>query len=226
MGLPDDETVPRPAAWVPPTLEELEVLLVDYHFVEILGRGGMGVVYKAQQRSLDRPVAVKILPIQEDTLGAGFTERFRNEARLLARMNHPGIVHVYDFGETGTGLLYFVMEYVDGTDVARILASEKKLSPAHAASITADVCAALHYAHELGVVHRDVKPANVLVGKDGQVKVADFGIAKAAGLDEPSLTTAGLFLCHVGFGAGLCACHRFRTSVSPGTAPAAAPEFL
>ena len=96
----------------------------------------------------------------------------------MARMNHPGIVHVYDFGELEGGMCFFVMEFVEGTDVAQMVKSSGKLSPEHAASITADVCAALHYAHEAGVVHRDIKPANILVGADGQVKVADFGLAK------------------------------------------------
>ena len=96
-------------------------MLPQYRFESLLGRGGMGAVYKAVQVSLDRAVAVKVLP--GDLIGdedANFAGRFKNEARTMAKMSHPGIVNVYDSGETGTGLLYFVMEFIDGTDVARV----------------------------------------------------------------------------------------------------------
>jgi len=181
-------------AWEPPSIAEVQALLSGFEIIELIGRGGMGAVYRARQPALDRVVAIKILPPLVDTLGVGYVERFKNEARLLAKLNHPGIVHVYDFGELPGGLLYFVMEYVDGTDVARLVASQGRLSPEHAASITAEVCAALHCAHEAGVVHRDVKPANILVARDGRVKVADFGLAKRADGEARSQTTAGLVL--------------------------------
>lgn len=180
--------------WEPPSIAGVQGLLPGFEILELIGRGGMGAVYRARQPALDRMVAIKILPPLTDTLGVGYVERFKNEAQLLAKLNHPGIVHVYDFGELPGGLLYFVMEYVDGTDVARLVASQGRLSPEHAASITADVCAALHCAHEAGVVHRDIKPANILVARDGRVKVADFGLAKRADGEARSLTTAGLVL--------------------------------
>lgn len=180
--------------WEPPSIADVQALLPDYEILGLIGRGGMGAVYKARQPSLDRFVAIKILPPLLDTLGVGYVERFKNEARLLAKLNHPGIVHVYDFGELPGQMLHFVMEYVDGTDVARLVASQGRLSPEHAASITADVCAALHFAHEAGVVHRDVKPANVLVARDGRIKVADFGLAKKTEGAARGATTAGLVM--------------------------------
>jgi serine/threonine protein kinase len=145
----------------------------------MLGRGGMGAVYKALQTSLDRLVAIKILSgsLQEKE-ESGFTLRFKNEARAMAKLNHPGIVSVYDFGETPSGLLYIVMEFVDGTDVSKMIASSGRLRSEHAMAITAHVCDALAYAHERGIIHRDIKPANIMVDYEGRVKVADFGLAK------------------------------------------------
>jgi serine/threonine protein kinase len=165
--------------WQPPTLEDMQAMLPQYQFVSLLGRGGMGAVYKAVQVSLDRPVAVKVLPgdLIDDT-DAQFAERFKNEARTMAKMNHPSIVNVYDFGETNTGLLYIVMEFIDGTDVSKMIAGQGKLPENYALSITAHVCDALAYAHRNGVIHRDIKPANILINMDGAVKVADFGLAK------------------------------------------------
>ncbi len=169
-------------------------MLPAYEILEMIGRGGMGAVFKARQPTLDRIVAIKILPVLRDEMGVGFVDRFKNEARLMARMNHPGIVHVYDFGELAGGLCFFVMEFVEGTDVAQMVKSSGRLPADLAASITADVCAALHYAHEAGVVHRDIKPANILVSQEGNVKVADFGLAKSCDPDALGVTGSGLTL--------------------------------
>ncbi|MFN7560846.1 MAG: bifunctional serine/threonine-protein kinase/formylglycine-generating enzyme family protein, partial [Prosthecobacter sp.] len=162
----------------------------------MLGRGGMGAVYMGRQTALDRPVAIKILSGALEEGDHGFTERFKNEARAMARLNHPGIVGVYDFGQTGTGLLYIVMEYVDGTDVAKMIAKDGRLHTEHAMAITAHVCDALAYAHERGIIHRDIKPANIMVGYDGVVKVADFGLAKV----NTSGATSGLTQSNVVMG--------------------------
>jgi hypothetical protein len=166
--------------WQPPTLEEMQAMLPQYDFVTLLGRGGMGAVYKAVQVSLDRPVAIKVLPgdlvMDEDVQ---FAERFKNEARTMARMSHPGIVNVFDFGETQNGLLYIVMEFIDGTDISKLILSQGRLTEDYALAITAHVCDALNYAHRNGVVHRDIKPANILINMAGEIKVADFGLAKA-----------------------------------------------
>src|SRR5688572_7464677 len=111
--------------WKPPTVEHLQQLLTGYEVIALLGHGGLGAVYKARQISLDRMVAIKILP--PEAAGDGelqFVERFKNEARTMARMNHPAIVSVYDFGETREGQLYIVMEFVDGTDVSKMILSQ------------------------------------------------------------------------------------------------------
>ncbi|MCB1277906.1 protein kinase, partial [Prosthecobacter sp.] len=104
--------------WVPPTAEELHKLLPEYEIVKMLGRGGMGAVYMGKQISLDRQVAIKILSNALEEADASFAERFKNEAKAMGKLSHPGIVAVHDFGETEGGLLYIVMEYVEGTDVA------------------------------------------------------------------------------------------------------------
>ncbi len=182
-----------PGMWQPPALTEMQAWLPQYQFLELIGRGGMGAVYKAVQVSLDRPVAVKVLPAAmlggEDS---SYPERFKNEARMMARMNHPAIVNVYDFGETASGLLYFVMEFIDGTDVAQMIAAQGRLPEPYALSITAHVCAALHYAHSHGVIHRDIKPANILINIEGAVKVADFGLAKQDDATQSSLTQTNM----------------------------------
>ena len=169
--------------WTPPSPEELAASLPAYEVVEILGRGGMGAVYKARQRSLKRWVAIKLLPLVEADDELKFAERFRNEAETMAQMNHPSIVNVYDFGETPDGLLYIVMEFVDGTDVHKMIHGNGMLSGDYALAITAHVCDALAYAHARGVIHRDIKPANILIDQEGNVKVADFGLAKMSHTD-------------------------------------------
>ena len=169
---------PSPAnpRWIPPTPEEAARLLPQFQITGMLGHGGMGAVYRGMQVSLNRVVAVKILPA-ELTSDAGFVERFRREAQTLARLQHPGIVTVYDFGQTAEGHLYFVMEYVDGMDLQRILHGPG-LNPDQALDFTVQICEALHSAHLQGVVHRDIKPANVLVTRHGRAKLADFGLAR------------------------------------------------
>ncbi|MEZ0387579.1 MAG: SUMF1/EgtB/PvdO family nonheme iron enzyme, partial [Verrucomicrobium sp.] len=155
----------------------------------LLGTGGMGAVYKARQISLDRWVAIKILPPEVADGDPLFTARFKNEARAIARLSHPAIVAVYDSGETAEGQMYFVMEYVDGTDVGRLIAQQWQLSPEHALTIASAVCDALQCAHEQGVIHRDIKPANVLLNGKGEVKVVDFGLAKLSDSTRTSQLT-------------------------------------
>ena len=162
-----------------------------YTIEKLLGRGGMGAVYRGVQMNLDRPVAIKILPPGVETEDPSFAERFKSEARLMARLNHPAVVSVYDFGTTLGGQLYFAMEYVDGSDVSQMLSAQGRLPPEHALAITAHVCDALSAAHEIGIVHRDIKPANVLINQKGQVKVADFGLAKVDDPGQHGLTKTG-----------------------------------
>ncbi len=146
----------------------------DLELLECLGRGGMGVVHKARQTSLDRWVAVKLMDPRLAHEPA-FADRFTREARAMARLDHPGIVRVIDFGDAD-GLFYLVMEYVDGTDLRRLMA--ERLPTAQALSIVEQLCDALDYAHGERVVHRDIKPENVLVDRRGRVRIADFGLAK------------------------------------------------
>jgi serine/threonine protein kinase len=148
--------------------------------LELLGKGGMGVVYKARQPALDRMVALKILP-QKMALDPDFQNRFIREAKALGSLSHPNIVAVYDFGAEA-GLFYFAMEFVDGTNLRQIL-RDRKLSPEQALKIVPQLCDALEYAHGEGVVHRDIKPENILLDKKGRVKIADFGLAKLVGAD-------------------------------------------
>lgn len=170
----------RPA-FLPPTIDELAPHFPQLEILEVLGHGGMGVVYKARQIDLDRIVALKILR-PNISLEQGFAERFQREARALAKLSHPNIITVYDFGRKDA-LYFFIMEYVDGTNLRQIERSGQ-LSPAAALTIVPQICSALQYAHDHGVVHRDIKPENILLAKSGDVRIADFGLAKLAGTDE------------------------------------------
>ncbi len=180
-----------PAGFVPPEPAELAKQFPQLEILELLGQGGMGAVYKARQKQLDRLVALKILPPQVARTEA-FAERFTREARSLAKLNHPRIVSVYDFGHTEDGLYYFIMEFIDGTDLRHVIQAGE-LSPAESLAIVPQICEALQFAHEEGIVHRDIKPENILLDKRGRVKIADFGLAKL--LDQPAtvytLTQAG-----------------------------------
>jgi tRNA A-37 threonylcarbamoyl transferase component Bud32 len=173
-----------------PPVEEIARLFPQLEILECLGRGGMGAVYKARQAKLDRLVALKILLRRQadGTTDVGFAERFGREARALARLNHPDIVTVYEYGEAG-GFPYLVMEYVDGVTLRQSL-RHGKLTPEQALAIVPKVCEALQFAHQQGVVHRDIKPENILLDKQGRVKIADFGIAKilAPGAQNQNLT--------------------------------------
>ncbi|MCO6045182.1 serine/threonine protein kinase [Aeoliella sp. ICT_H6.2] len=162
----------------PPSPAEIANWFPKFEIEECLGRGGMGVVYKARQKTLDREVAIKILA-GEWKDDAAFTERFEREAKILAQMSHPNIVTVHDFGKA-QGLFYLVMEYVDGVNL-RDLLSDGKIAPEQALAIVPPICEALEYAHSKGIVHRDIKPENLLLDRDGRVKIADFGIASLVG---------------------------------------------
>jgi predicted Ser/Thr protein kinase len=164
----------------PPTIAELTPLFPQLEIIEPLGAGGMGAVYKARQTNLDRLVALKVLPPRDDP---SFAERFTREARTLAKLNHPGIVQVYDFGRAGTHY-YIVMEYVEGVNL-RQAGRSGQMTPAEALAVVPQICAALQFAHENGVVHRDIKPENILLDRNGQVKIADFGLAKLLGATGP-----------------------------------------
>ena len=142
---------------------------------EVLGRGGMGVVYKATQLSLNRPVAIKVLP--EEVCGQPqFVERFKREVDILSRLSHPNVVTVFERGEI-EGRLYVIMEYVQGTSLREVM-KKGALPSAEALVIVRGVLSALEHAHGKGIIHRDIKPENVLVAPGGIVKVADFGLSR------------------------------------------------
>jgi tRNA A-37 threonylcarbamoyl transferase component Bud32 len=177
-------TQPDGTAALPPlTPEELAPHFLQLEIIECLGRGGMGVVYKARQKTLNRLVALKLLaPERADD--PQFAARFEQEAQALAALNHPHIVGVYDFGQAG-GFYYLLMEFVDGVNLRQLLQT-KKLTPKEALSIVPPICDALQCAHDHGIVHRDIKPENLLIDKHGTVKIADFGIAKMLAVAQVS----------------------------------------
>jgi tRNA A-37 threonylcarbamoyl transferase component Bud32 len=163
--------------WAEPDVLPIEIGTTFHgmQFLEFIARGGMGIVFKARQPDLDRVVAVKVLSPE---LGRDpeFTQRFNVEAKVLARLSHPNIVQVYDFGREGD-LYFLVMEFVDGVSLRQAL-REKRLSSADVLPILSQVCTALEHAHRQGIVHRDIKPENILIDARGRVRIADFGLAK------------------------------------------------
>jgi len=159
-----------------------------YELTHLIARGGMAQVYRARDRQLDRPVALKVL-FPELSVDRAFVERFRREAQAAANLSHPNIVPVFDWGEDN-GAYFIVMEFIDGRPLSAVLRESGPLTPQQIATIGASVAAALAFAHRHGVVHRDVKPGNVLITADGGVKVTDFGIARAMNTEE-SLTQTG-----------------------------------
>jgi len=198
---------------VTPEPEELAPLFPQLEIIELLGRGGMGAVYKARQPKLNRFVALKIIA-GDAAADAHFAERFQREAQALAKLNHPNIVSVFDFGMVGCllpqappdaaerrtedsppHLYYFLMEFVDGANL-RTMMQSGEMKPEAALALIPAFCDALQYAHDEGVVHRDIKPENVLVDKKGRVKIADFGLAKLTGSEahDHTLTRTGMYL--------------------------------
>ncbi len=169
----------------PPPLEELVQLFPKLEILELIGRGGMGAVFKARQPRLDRVVALKILPLKKDS-DPGFAARFAREAQALAKLNHRNIVGVHDYGQV-EGFHYFVMEYVDGLNLRQVQQAGT-LAPGEALGIIPQICEALQFAHNAGVVHRDIKPENVLLDQKGQIKIADFGLAKIMGKERSNFT--------------------------------------
>lgn len=163
------------SGWIPPTPEALSGAFPQLEILALIGHGGMGAVYKARQTHLERIVAVKLLSPERGSDPA-FIERFTREAQALARLQHPQIVTLHDFGRAGPWL-YLVMEYVEGANLRQLLATGR-MDPAASLRLVAPLCDALVHAHAQGVVHRDLKPENILIDNQGQPKIADFGLAK------------------------------------------------
>jgi len=158
-----------------------------YELIEKIGSGGMAIVYKAKCHLLKRHVAVKILrpELVEDE---SFVARFKRESLAAASLSHPNIVNIYDVGEEN-GVYYIVMEYVNGKTLKEYIREKERLEWEEAVRIAAQICSALKHAHKNGIVHRDIKPQNILISEDGTVKVADFGIARA--VSSATVTIAG-----------------------------------
>jgi tRNA A-37 threonylcarbamoyl transferase component Bud32 len=183
-----DSTAGFDSGFAAPDPGELARHFPQLEILEFIGKGGMGAVYKARQKQLDRIVALKILP-PEVGRDPAFAERFGREARALAQLNHQNIVDVYDFG-SADGLYYLTMEFVDGMNLRELIRGGR-LEPAQALVIVPQVCEALQFAHDEGIVHRDIKPENILVSRRGQVKIADFGLARLLGKAPDGATLTG-----------------------------------
>jgi len=158
------------------SLQHLDSYFPHLSILRMVGRGGMGTIYHARQTSLDRDVALKIIDrsISNDST---FLDRFEREAKALAKLNHPSIVSVFDYGNTSDGMAYFIMEFIHGLNLREAMQS-MPIDLTHSIEIISSVADALTYAHSKGVIHRDIKPENILLSDDGRVKLADFGIAK------------------------------------------------
>ena len=203
LGVATETDVPGEGAasrQAPLSPEELAPHFPQLEILELLGRGGMGVVYKARQKSLNRLVALKLL-VPEREKDAAFAQRFAAEAETLARLSHPNIVTIYDFGQVirnqdkpaneaaRESIYYFIMEFVDGVTLRQLLTAGR-IAPREALAIVPQICDALQYAHDRGIVHRDIKPENILLDRQGHVKVADFGVAKIVGNELPESAAA------------------------------------
>ena len=166
--------------------EDLAALFPQLEILHLVGEGGMGAVYCARQKTLNRLVALKVVKPEAQQI-KGFAERFVREAHALGQLSHPNIVTVHDFGQAGD-LYYFLMEYVDGINLRQVMQGES-LQSHQALSIVPAICDALQYAHDKGVVHRDIKPENILLDTEGNVKIADFGLAKLLNEDTKGTLT-------------------------------------
>jgi serine/threonine protein kinase len=173
----------------PPHPDELKKAFPQLEILELIGRGGMGFVFKARQPRLERLVALKILP-QTLACDPAFAERFAREGRVLARLNHPNIVAVYDFGQAG-GFFYLMMEFVDGVNLRQAMRAGR-FTPAQALGVVPKICEALQFAHDEGILHRDIKPENILLDAKGRIKIADFGIAKLLGAGAGTAVSAAM----------------------------------
>ena len=175
---------------LPSVALELPATFGDYELLEELGRGGMGIVYRARQISLNREVAIKML-LRGQLASQADEARFRQEAESAARLQHPGIVPVYEVGEH-EGRLFFSMQYVPGETMSKVL-ERGPMPPREAARLLAAVCRAVNFAHDNGVLHRDIKPSNILIDEEGEPHVADFGLARRV-TDAESITKTGAVL--------------------------------
>lgn len=172
-------------------LNLIDQTLGHFHILSELGRGGMGVVYKAHQTNLNRTIALKVLP-PELTHDSSYVARFRQEAQSAARLEHAAIIPIYEIGEQND-LHYIAMRYIDGQTLSTVMRDERAMSPQRAAELLSPIASALDYAHQHGVIHRDIKPSNIMMASDGAIYLADFGLAR--GTSETSgLTRTGMVM--------------------------------
>ncbi len=184
-----DRTVTRTG--IDPDLDAVRKAFHDRYVVEsLLGRGGMGNVYKARERTLDRYVALKIVP-EYRAKDAQFIERFRREARIAARLRHPRIVSVHEVGSMGP-FPYFSMDFIEGSTLRALVERRKPLPQEDSIAIVVEICRAVAHAHNKGIIHRDLKPENVMIDNEGDVFVMDFGLARAA--EDAVITTPGMIM--------------------------------
>ncbi|MEM0896760.1 MAG: serine/threonine-protein kinase, partial [Verrucomicrobiota bacterium] len=164
--------------FTPPSVEIIAAEFPALEIVELIGAGGMGAVYKARQPELDRMVALKILP---EGIGEGFNaeERFDREAKAMAALSHPNLVPIFEYGRSNdASFAYFLMEFIDGKSLHEEIAENGAMEPTRAANLIGQICAGLEYAHSRGIIHRDIKAANILVDPDDRVRIVDFGLVK------------------------------------------------
>ena len=181
-GLDLTATTPTGARVDAPDISEIDMvrqeLNEEYEILDELGRGGMAIVFKAKEKQLEREVAIKVLPFSL-AFDKEFVERFQREARTSARLEHPNIIPIYRVGKSGR-IIYFVMKFLRGKPLSNILATRGSLPPLEIKKILAEVGRALSYAHKKEIVHRAIKPDNIMFDEHRHAVVTDFGIAKAA----------------------------------------------
>src|SRR5262249_49372730 len=170
-------------------MQQMPKTIGRYEILELVGRGGMGVLYRARDAVLERDVALKMM-LLDFTMDQNARDRFQREARAVARLQHRNVVTIHELGEVDN-TPYIVMEFLSGRDLDALLKTDAKLTLAQKLDVVIQLCDGLGYAHEQGIVHRDVKPGNVRVLEDGTVKILDFGIAKFA---QSSVTMSGTIM--------------------------------
>jgi serine/threonine-protein kinase len=189
----DNDLAETPPAVTGTSQAALPRFLGDFELLERIGEGGMGVVYKARQRSLDRVVALKVLPLTGPHARPEFVKRFRAEAVVAASLQHPNIVAIHEVG-VHEGQHFYVMDYVAGRSLAEVVGN-RPLPPRQAARYLHGVAEAVQYAHDRGILHRDLKPSNILIDAQDRPRVADFGLAKRLRTDADG-SSAGLAALH------------------------------
>lgn len=180
LWLEKDDGTYQATHFNPPTVEELNAQIRDYELSAMFSSDLTGALYRGRQPKLERDICLKLLPTIEGPEGERYAEAFKHEANTMATLNHPNIIKVHDFGQTEGGAHYFVMEYVEGSILSRII-RQGQLTMDHVFGWTPPVCEALQHAHLQGVVHCDIRPTNILISNDGNVKVANFGLSRVQG---------------------------------------------